>query len=826
MPAMSGTAQRPARAAEVWAARAWNVFNEGRPFSVVYPLMVLLAAAPVGVAPDGSLWLALLAATSSSFVLSRFAFPLRGRALLWLAGLAAVPLLEPWRAPALLAGALAGYVFFTVVVWGSVYYHLRTEAPWTNGLRFWRLVLTNSDPTSGNALEQVPKLLITLSAAALVAEEPTGGSVARAAAALAIAAGLGVVAARAFARRLPRYPERTTGIDAQPAALAERVYVIVVDGCNRGRLWQADAPVMDRLAREGTEYLAVEPAYPARTVVCFSSMLTGATPAEHGMRSNFAPRLGVRCESVFDVLERDGRRGRLVGIAHLLDPFGDDVVRSVTSMQPTGEIDRSLTAEARRVVEEDDPDLLVLQLLAADQLGHVRGVRSPEYLDQLAETDGHVGEFLAFLEARGKLDGATVILMADHGQGRGIGGHGHLDWGERPVPFVVWGEGARPGAISREPRSVLEVAATVSRLLGVAAPEAARGRALVPVEDPGVLDAGPSSAGGAAISANGGGEGGGVFAGLSCPGLDIQALGRTAAVETRAGAGAELAEASLRCLAVVVARDEEAAVGGVLAGLPGEACGLPVDVLLVDDGSRDGTAEIARREGARVHSQPACRGLGAALRTGLGIARDEGYAAAVYLDGDGEYDPADFERVLGPVARGRADYVLGSRFLGHRDGMSWHRTLANRAASALLGFLMETVSSDGQTGYRAFSARALASARIGHDYNYAQVLTLSLWGDGIEPVEVPIRYCRRTSGRSFVHYPEYLARVVPAVWREWRAARASRRTSAATAIPTPAASQNGHPPSGENSGSTSVSGPNGASGRSAASEPSPQRTSA
>jgi hypothetical protein len=784
---MPGSSHRPARTAEVWAARAWNVLNEGRPFSVVYPPMVLLAAALVGLAPEGSLWLALLAALVSSFVLSQFAFPLRGRALLCLAGLAALPLLEGWRAPALLAGAVAGYAFFTVVVWGSVYYHLRTGAPWTNGLRFWRLVITNSDPTSGNALEQIPKLLIGLSAATLLAEEPTGGSIARVAMALGIAAALGLLAARAFAKRLRRYPHQSSHRWEGP--LAKRVYVIVVDGCNRGRLWQADAPVMDRLAREGTEYLAVEPAYPARTVVCFSSMLTGATPAEHGMRSNFAPRLGVRCESVFDVLERDGRRGRLVGIAHLLDPFGEEVVRSVTSVQPTGEIDRSLTAEARRVVDEEDPDLLVLQLLAADQLGHVRGVRSPEYLDQLAETDGHVGEFLEFLEERGKLDGATVILMADHGQGRGIGGHGHLDWGERPVPFVVWGEGARPGAISREPRSVLEVAATVSRLLGLAAPEAARGRALVPVEDPGVD----------AARSNGSDEGGGVLA---------------------------AADRGPRCLAVVVARDEEAAVGGVLAALPPEACGLRVDVLVVDDGSRDRTAEIARRHGARVHSHPVSGGLGAALRTGLEIARDEGYAAAVYLDGDGEYDPADFERVLEPVARGRADYVLGSRFLGDRDGMSWHRSLSNRATSALLGLLMETVTSDGQTGYRAFSARALAVARIAHDYNYAQVLTLSLWGRGIEPVEVPIRYRRRTSGRSFVRYPEYLARVAPAVWREWRAARASRRTSAATAIPTPAASQNGQPPSGVNSGSRSVSGPNGASGRSAASEPSPQRTSA
>src|SRR5215217_4939873 len=208
MPGMPGPAYHPARAAEVWAARAWNVFNEGRPFSVVYPLMDLIAAALVGLAPDGPLWLALLTATVSAFVLSLFTFALRGRAFLWLAALVSLALLEPWRAPALLAGALAGYAFFTVVVWGSVYYHLRTGAPWTNGLRFWRLVLTNSDPTSGNALEQLPKLVMTLSAGTLLAEDPGAASLLRVGAEAAIAAALGLLAARSFERRLPRYPKR------------------------------------------------------------------------------------------------------------------------------------------------------------------------------------------------------------------------------------------------------------------------------------------------------------------------------------------------------------------------------------------------------------------------------------------------------------------------------------------------------------------------------------------------------------------------------------------------------------------------------------------
>ena len=79
-------------------------------------------------------------------MLARFPFPLRGRALLWLALAASVPLLEPWRAPALVLGALAGWVFFTVFFWGTLYYRLRTGAPWTNFLRFWRLVADELGP--------------------------------------------------------------------------------------------------------------------------------------------------------------------------------------------------------------------------------------------------------------------------------------------------------------------------------------------------------------------------------------------------------------------------------------------------------------------------------------------------------------------------------------------------------------------------------------------------------------------------------------------------------------------------------------------------------
>ena len=108
--------------------------------------MVLAAAAPVGLAPDGALGLALLGAfaprSCSRGSRSRFA---AGRCC------GSPPRPRPAaravaRAGCSLLGALAGYAFFTVLFWGTLYYHLRTGAPWTNFTRFWRLVLTNSDP--------------------------------------------------------------------------------------------------------------------------------------------------------------------------------------------------------------------------------------------------------------------------------------------------------------------------------------------------------------------------------------------------------------------------------------------------------------------------------------------------------------------------------------------------------------------------------------------------------------------------------------------------------------------------------------------------------
>ena len=225
----------------------------------------------------------------------------------------------------------------------------------------------------------------------------------------------------------------------------------------------------------------------------------------------------------------------------------------------------------------------------------------------------------------------------------------------------------------------------------------------------------------------------------------------------------------MKVLAVVVpAKDEEATLGELLdrvarVTVPGHV----LRPIVVDDGSADRTSEVARERGAAVVRHAENRGLGAAVRTGLGAAVEAGASVVAYLDADLEYYPEDIPGLVEPILAGRADYALGSRFLGGARGMRLYRRLGNYAFTALLALLTGCGISDGQSGMRAFSREAAARAEIIHDYNYAQVLTLDLVRKGFRLEEVPIRYRVREHGESFVTW-RYPAKVLPAIWRELR----------------------------------------------------------
>jgi len=224
---------------------------------------------------------------------------------------------------------------------------------------------------------------------------------------------------------------------------------------------------------------------------------------------------------------------------------------------------------------------------------------------------------------------------------------------------------------------------------------------------------------------------------------------------------------------VLPARDEGDRIGAVLDRLAPEVLGRPTRCIVVDDGSVDDTTAIAAGRGAAVVAHAHSAGLGAAVRDGLAAAVAAGAAVVAFCDADGEYDPAELGRLVAPILDGRADYVVGSRFRGSIGHMRPHRRLGNRLLTVGLRAIAGEPITDGQSGYRALSARAAAEACIAHDYNYAQVLTLDLLARGYRYAEVPITYSFREGGRSFVRLGRYLRAVGPAVWRTVQASAVS-----------------------------------------------------
>ena len=709
----SSDGDRSASSFEVVAARLWNVFNEGKPFTPVFTLgiIALLSVPHLG---NGGYWLraagALLALAPLFVVFYRFDFPLRLRVALWIyvgVFLVAFRFID-LTAIALILGI---YLSFTIFLWGTVYYHLRIGTSWLNFTRFWRLVLENPDPTSGNFLEQIPKLTLLVLAFQMLVARPTVGAY------LAVEGFVLLLAITALLLHQwfftwPPAPSMvpTTKRATNGERISRRFITIVIDGCRADRLLEANTPFIDRLRREGTDYTNTSTVYPARTVTGFSSMFTGAPPTVHGMSSNFVPSLGVKCESIFDALRKEGLTGKLVGIAHLIDAFGHDDVETVTAVTNNDEIDDALTARAQAVIQRDDPDLLILQLLSVDQTGHARGSYNSEYLAKIEESDRIIERFLNWCQEIGYLDEATVVITADHGQGIGIGGHGHMSPTERYVPCILWGHGVETRGAIDETHSVMDVTATIAYFLGVQPPRQSVGKVLGIAETEEVL-------------------------------------------------------ASRPVAAIIPAYNEAKNLPETLARITCRR--VPnLKVIVVDDGSTDSTASVAQDHGADVViSHPHNRGLGAALRTGLAAANELDARAAVYLDADGEYPPEQIPDLLEPILQGEADYVLGSRYLGKREGQRTVRLLGNLVFTGLLCLATGRRITDGQTGFRAFSRRALECAEIIHDYNYAQVLTLDLLKKGMRMREVPIKYSRRTRGKSFIG-PKYLWRVPKGMLQE------------------------------------------------------------
>ncbi len=199
---------------------------------------------------------------------------------------------------------------------------------------------------------------------------------------------------------------------------------------------------------------------------------------------------------------------------------------------------------------------------------------------------------------------------------------------------------------------------------------------------------------------------------------------------------------------LVPAYNEVDGIGYVLDRIPKQVCGLETAVLVVDDGSRDGTGEIAAEHGAAVARHLINRGGGAALRTGYRLLADSGATIVVTLDADGQHLPSEMERLVEPVVSGEVAVAHGSRVLGRAEPNHYARELGIVFFNRMVSLITRTKVSDCSNGYRAVRSDVLPQLVLRQEQFHTSEFLIEALRRGIPAKEVPVTVARRMHGHS------------------------------------------------------------------------------
>ncbi|HEX6687202.1 MAG TPA: glycosyltransferase family 2 protein [Solirubrobacterales bacterium] len=203
-----------------------------------------------------------------------------------------------------------------------------------------------------------------------------------------------------------------------------------------------------------------------------------------------------------------------------------------------------------------------------------------------------------------------------------------------------------------------------------------------------------------------------------------------------------------RVAILVPAYNEAENVGQVLDLMPREVCGVETALLVVDDGSRDGTGDVAAEHGAIVARHVINRGGGAALRTGYRLMVESGAMVVVTLDADGQHLPAEMERLVKPVLDGEVDVAHGSRVLGEADDNHFARELGIVFFNRLVSFITRTKVSDCSNGYRAVRTTVLPQLVLRQEQFHTSEFMIEAIKRGVPAKEVPVTVAKRLHGHS------------------------------------------------------------------------------
>jgi glycosyltransferase involved in cell wall biosynthesis len=225
-------------------------------------------------------------------------------------------------------------------------------------------------------------------------------------------------------------------------------------------------------------------------------------------------------------------------------------------------------------------------------------------------------------------------------------------------------------------------------------------------------------------------------------------MAEPATTATREAADPRLA--GLRRLAIVPAYNEAEAIEAVIAEL--RSFDPKLEIIVVDDGSMDGTAERAEKLGVAVVRLPFNLGIGGAMQTGYQYARDQGFDLAVQVDGDGQHDPREITQLVEPILSGEADMAVGTRFAGgRRYRPPFARRIGIQLFARVVSLIVRQRVTDTTSGFRAVNTRGIALFASDYPHDYPEVeTTVLVHQHRLRMVEVPVAMRTRASGHSSI----------------------------------------------------------------------------
>jgi glycosyltransferase involved in cell wall biosynthesis len=216
--------------------------------------------------------------------------------------------------------------------------------------------------------------------------------------------------------------------------------------------------------------------------------------------------------------------------------------------------------------------------------------------------------------------------------------------------------------------------------------------------------------------------------------------------------------------------DERDHLPGTFADLPRRVAGIDtIEVLVIDDGSRDGTSDVAVELGVHhIVRFPRNRGLAAAHMAGLDACLRLGADVVVNTDADNQYKGVDIERLVAPVLAGRADIVVGDRQTDTIAHFSWLKRVLQRWGSALVRRASGTAVVDSTSGFRAMNRKALSTLFVHNDFTYTLETMIQAGKAGLVVENVAITTNAKTrESRLFSSIPEYLRKNGPVIFRAY-----------------------------------------------------------